>query len=766
MFKIDRHELAFCVVAGEAERGLRQVVGTESEEVAVFSDLVDGQAGTWQFEHGADLVRDLDALFCHHSLSNAVDLCTQDLDFLGVDNEWDLDLNVNVLAFLDELSSRLQDGARLHSVDVWVGHAETAATMPKHWVHFMQAAYLLEEHFLLSDNSWIAAGMLEVVDLEHEFFHVWQEFMQWWVEQTDRGWQPFHGLEDAVEVGLLEFEQLGERFFARFFVLGEDHLLHDRQTFHFHEHVLGAAEADTGSAKFTRLLGVARIVGVGVHFHAAFLSELFAPCQDLLEIVAEFWWDNRNFAEDDVPVGTIDGDDVVFLEQEIADLHGLSVEIELQRVAAANAAAAHTTGNDGCVAGHAAAAGEHALRSDDAVDVIRRGLVAHEDDLVAIVAALFCFVGIEDNVTAGCARRSRQPGGDDVDLRLWIDAWVQQLIELVGIHTHDGGVAVDEPFLVHINGAFYSSCQRAFRVAALQHVKLAIFDGKFNILHVGVMLFKQFAGIGELLERVWQIFCETGNVLWRAHAGNDVFALRIDEVFAVELLDAGGRVAREGNAGTGGWAHVPEDHRLHVDSCADVIRDLIDAAINDRAVVAPGIEHSGDRHDELFLWILWEIHAFFFGNDALVELDEFFEAIGIEFVVVLDALIGFDLFDDVVKFVGINAHDNVGVHLDETAVAVQREAFVASQLGKAFHRHIVETEVEDRVHHPRHGDGSAGTHRNEQWVFRIAEGFAGVFFQLVQRHPGFVQKPIRQLVASCEKFVAGFRRDREALRNR
>ena len=41
-----------------------------------------------------------------------------------------------------------------------------------------------------------------------------------------------------------------------------------------------------------------------------------------------------------------------------------------------------------------------------------------------------------------------------------------------------------------------------------------------------------------------------------------------------------------------------------------------------------------------------------------------------------------------------------------------------------------------------------------------------MFFQLVQRHPGFIQKPIRQLVASCEKFVAGFRRDREALRNR
>lgn len=42
---------------------------------------------------------------------------------------------------------------------------------------------------------------------------------------------------------------------------------------------------------------------------------------------------------------------------------------------------------------------------------------------------------------------------------------------------------------------------------------------------------------------------------------------------------------------------------------------------------------------------------------------------------------------------GLNAHDDVAVHLDEAAVAVVSEAFVVGFLGKSFDGLVVETEV-------------------------------------------------------------------------
>ncbi len=66
------------------------------------------------------------------------------------------------------------------------------------------------------------------------------------------GFRIDHGLEDTFEVAALEGQQLVEGGLALFFRLGQDHLLHDGQAFLFHEHMLGAAEADTFGAEGRR----------------------------------------------------------------------------------------------------------------------------------------------------------------------------------------------------------------------------------------------------------------------------------------------------------------------------------------------------------------------------------------------------------------------------------------------------------------------------------------------------------------------------------
>ena len=63
---------------------------------------------------------------------------------------------------------------------------------------------------------------------------------------------------------------------------------------------------------------------------------------------------------------------------------------------------------------------------------------------------------------------------------------------------------------------------------------------------------------------------QRAEVLGVADAGDDVFALGVDEVVAAWLVLAGGGVAGEADAGARIIVTVAEHHRLHVDGGAEV----------------------------------------------------------------------------------------------------------------------------------------------------------------------------------------------------
>jgi hypothetical protein len=70
-----------------------------------------------------------------------------------------------------------------------------------------------------------------------------------------------------------------------------------------------------------------------------------------------------------------------------------------------------------------------------------------------------------------------------------------------------------------------------------------------------------------------------GDRLRRADAGDDVLALRVLQELPVEPVLAGGGVPREADAGPARLAHVPVDHRLHVDGGAEQPGDPVDPAV-------------------------------------------------------------------------------------------------------------------------------------------------------------------------------------------
>ena len=88
---------------------------------------------------------------------------------------------------------------------------------------------------------------------------------------------------------------------------------------------------------------------------------------------------------------------------------------------------------------------------------------------------------------------------------------------------------------------------------------------------------------------------ELGDRMRRANARDDIFALGVDQIFAVKDFFAAGWVAGEGNSRRAGFAHVAEDHRLDVNRRAPIVRDPILPPINNGAIIHPRAKHRANR---------------------------------------------------------------------------------------------------------------------------------------------------------------------------
>jgi hypothetical protein len=90
----------------------------------------------------------------------------------------------------------------------------------------------------------------------------------------------------------------------------------------------------------------------------------------------------------------------------------------------------------------------------------------------------------------------------------------------------------------------------------------------------------------------------------------------------------------------------------------------------------------------------------------------------------------------------INAQHDIGIHLDKAAVGVIGKPRIAGFGGQPFHRFIIQTEIEHRIHHPRHGGTRTGAHRYQQRILGIAECGAHRFFDSLQGFFYFAVQPL------------------------
>ena len=211
---------------------------------------------------------------------------------------------------------RAEDRPRLHLVDRRVQDPQPHAARAEHRVDLLQRAHPLERALQLGQ----VVGLLDPRPLEllPRRRAVGQELVQRRVEQPDRDRQPVHRLEDPLEVGLLERQQLLERR-AR---------APRRRRRGSPRAICGVAVSPKNmcsvrhrpmpSAPNSR--GLARVLGrVGVGAHAAAARSSSAQRRTVSKSLAHLRLDQRHVLDGDRAGRAVDGDQVALAQHDAVD---------------------------------------------------------------------------------------------------------------------------------------------------------------------------------------------------------------------------------------------------------------------------------------------------------------------------------------------------------------------------------------------------------------------------------------------------------------
>ncbi len=374
-----------------------------------------------------------------------------------------------------------------------------------------------------------------------------QELVDRRVEQANGHRVGGHDLEQPLEVGTLQGQQATKGLLAGLRGLGDDHLDDDGQSIHVVEHALGTRQPDPHGAVLERTQGVRRGVGVG---HDLEHSELVGPGQQGPQLGGELRLDSGDLAQIDLTAGAVDGDHITLAEAGVAHIGDAPAHVHADPLGTGHAGLAHAAGDHGGVGGLAAAGGEDALGGEEAVDVLGLGLLAHQDHVQREFAPhLLGAVGVEHGDAGGRTRGGGQARGHGCGLDLGVKVGEEHLLQQVRLDAQQGLLLGDQPLADHLHGGAHHGVGVHLAVAGLQGIELAALDGELEVLDLVVVGLEPLPQLLDLAAHLRHLVAQAVDGLGGADAGDHVLALGVDQVLAVELVLAGGRVAGEGHAG-------------------------------------------------------------------------------------------------------------------------------------------------------------------------------------------------------------------------
>mmetsp|Transcript_36646 Transcript_36646/g.76282 ORF Transcript_36646/g.76282 Transcript_36646/m.76282 type:complete len:201 (-) Transcript_36646:886-1488(-) len=181
---------------------------------------------------------------------------------------------------------------------------------------------------------------------------------------------------------------------------------------------------------------------------------------------------------------------------------------------------------------------------------------------------------------------------------------MQQLIQMLWQHLHNGLAFGEEPFLDQIDRDFDSRLTTTLSISRLQHEEFPFLNGEFNILHISVVLFQNF-GIGlELIIDLGHDCLQFSNGFGRTNASNHIFSLRIDQEFAKQARFSMIGITGETYTRSRCIAHVTKDHGLYIDSGSQQVANVFHFSVLDRSRSHPSTKDSPNGQGQLIVNIL------------------------------------------------------------------------------------------------------------------------------------------------------------------
>ena len=105
------------------------------------------------------------------------------------------------------------------------------------------------------------------------------------IEEANGDRQSCHGLEDLLEVGLLQREKFTDGLCSLFFRSGQYHFPDNRKSVHGIEHPFGSTEADSLCPQLSCLRGIFGRIRIGPNAHGPYFVR---PLQEGEEMIANF----------------------------------------------------------------------------------------------------------------------------------------------------------------------------------------------------------------------------------------------------------------------------------------------------------------------------------------------------------------------------------------------------------------------------------------------------------------------------------------------
>ena len=730
-----------CVVARESESHLGKVVCTEREEVGNLSNLIGCQSCTRNFNHRTDFVLYTFAAFCKYFFCSVGNNLSLHLELGYHANQRNHNLRSNFCTLQFCIESCLDYSTSLHFGNFGICTSQTATPVPEHRVELGERVAcnlnLFESKTHFGSELFLSSQLMR------------NEFVQRRVEKTYRYAISVHCHKYTEEVLSLYREEFLESFAATLFAPCENHFAHGLDTFSLKEHVFCTAETDTFRSETARCLGIARSVGIGTNIHLRIFLGNIHYCA---EVSAEVSLYGAYLSVVNFTGRTVERNPVALFVNFAAHFYGTCFVIDIYFTCTRYAAFTHTAGNNGSVRCHTAASRKDTLSDIHTAEVFGRSLDSYKDYFLAFFSPSFSIIGEEYNLSGGGTRRSGETFCHYFG-RLqsyFVEYRVQELVQFLRLHAFQNCLVVNLACTIHVHSYLNHGCTCTFSVTGLEEPELTVLYGKFEVLHILEVIFQFLLGLDKVfctfghrfferrIFRCANLFADTlegsptARTLYRyllgsSDTGNNVFALCIDKVFAVEYVFTGSSVAGKCNSGCRSITHIAEYHCLNVYGSTPFFGYLVHSSVIYCAFVHPAVEYGAYCTPQLFPRVIGEFFARSLLNSNLEELYKFLQVVyvefGIEFYTFLFLNFIHYLFErvDVGFAFGFHSQHHIAVHLHETSVRVPCKAGISCFYSYTFSNFLRDTEVEDGVHHTGHGYTGTRTYRNKQRIFCITE---------------------------------------------